>query len=130
MSRDIPDGADFPLKVIYEYEVDENCPRVPAHGVWGGVSPHGEIEMNIYSESDKLPQFSERLVHPDGTVSDESSSMDEQQSKTIVRRVHVKIYLNYHTARAVMDWLEEKVQALEMEGMDPFPEGGQNGPAQ
>lgn len=130
MARDIPEGTDFPLKVIYEYEIDEGCPRVPAHGVWGGLSPHGEIEMNIYSEGDKLPEYSERLIHPDGSVSDESSSTDEQQSKTIVRRVHAKVYMNYHTARAVIEWLEEKVQALEMDELGAFPGANEGGPAQ
>ncbi len=130
MSRRKPEGTAFPIKVIYEYELDDACPRVPVHGVWGGVSPHGEIEMNIYSEGDKLPQFAERMIHPDGTVSDETSPLDEQQSKTIVRRVHAKLFMNYHTARAILEWLEEKVQALELEEMGPFPSGPDNSPAQ
>ncbi len=120
----------FPMKVIYEYEVRGDCPIHTAHGVWGGVNPHGEIEMNIYSESDKLPQFSERIINPDGSVGPETSSLDSQQTKTIVRRVHAKILMNYHTAKAVIEWLEDKVQALELDGMGPFPPTEGNGPAQ
>ena len=130
MSRNKPERPDYPMKVVYEYEIDPECPRVPAHGVWGGVSPHGEIEMNIYSEGDKLPQYSERLVHPDGSVGDESSPLDNQHSKTIVRRIHAKVFMNYQTARAVLDWLEEKVRALEVDEMGGYPHGNEEGPAQ
>ena len=38
-----------------------------------------------------------------------------------------KVVLNYHTARAVLEWLEEKVETLEMEeegGMMYEGEGG------
>lgn len=130
MSRDNPERPDFPLKIVYEYELDDACPRVPAHGVWGGVSPQGEIEMNIYSESDKLPPFSERFIHADGSVGEEVSSLEEQKTKVIVRHVHAKVFMNYQTARAIIDWLEEKVQALELEEMSPFSTGPEGGPAQ
>ncbi len=123
-------GGDFPMKIIYEYELERDCPIHTMHGVWGGVNPHGEIEMNVYSESDKLPLFSERVIASDGSVGPETSSLDSQQSKTIVRRVHAKLLLNYHTAKAVIEWLEDKVQALDLDGMGTFPPSEGGGPAQ
>ncbi len=50
----------------------------------------------------------------------------QEDLKIITRRIHTKLILNYHTARAVIEWLEDKVETLETEGMDPmmFDDGG------
>jgi hypothetical protein len=39
----------------------------------------------------------------------------ESDSKTVVRHIHSKVLINYDTARAIYDWLDEKLSALEME---------------
>ena len=50
--------SDHPGKIRYKYQMDENARLQTAHGVWGGINPQGEIEMNFYHESDALPAFS------------------------------------------------------------------------
>ncbi len=61
-----------------------------------------------------MPPFSERLVAPDGSFGHEVAPYDENL-KVITRHIRSKVVLNYHTARAVLEWLEEKVETLEME---------------
>ncbi|MEG2172705.1 MAG: hypothetical protein RRY29_05535 [Desulfovibrionaceae bacterium] len=110
----------FPHKIRYEYAVDPQSRLQLTHGVWGGINPQGEIEMNFYLESDKLPAFSERLVAPDGTLGHEILPADDDL-RVITRHVHSKIVFNYHTARAMMEWLEEKIDLLETEeGSNPL----------
>ena len=58
-------------QIRYKYQMDENARLQTAHGVWGGINPQGEIEMNFYHESDALPAFSEQLVAPDGSIGHE-----------------------------------------------------------
>ena len=58
--------AKGPLRIRYEYELDPNKRLEFAHGVWGGINPQGEVELNFYTESDKLPPYSERIVAADG----------------------------------------------------------------
>ncbi len=36
--------------------------------------------------------------------------------RDITRHIHSRVLLNYHTARAVLEWLEDRVAALEEEG--------------
>ena len=108
-------GPKFPMKVRFEYEVPKECPIYLIHGVWGGITPHGEIEMNLYTESDKLPPYSEREIGPDGSIGPEVPA-GEGEDKVIVRRVHGKALLSYQTARAIIEWLEGKIEALELEG--------------
>ena len=70
--------------------------------------------MNFYTESDKFPPYSERLLTPDGSFGHEIAPQDDTQ-KTVVRTINTRLVLNYHTARAVIDWLQEKVDLLEHE---------------
>lgn len=118
-------NTKYPNKIRYEYEQESNLRLNYAHGVWGGINPQGEVEMNFYIESDKLPGFSERIVAPDGSFGHEVAPYDEEL-KVITRHIHSKVVLNYHTARAVLEWLEDKVEALEMEegGHLMFEENG------
>lgn len=101
-----------PLRIRYEYEQDKNATLHYAHGVWGGINSQGEIELNFYTENDKLPQFSERIVAADGSLGHEISPFDESL-KIVNRHVHTRLLLNYDTARAVFDWLDDKLTALE-----------------
>ena len=104
-----------PAKIRYRYKMDEDARLQTAHGVWGGINPQGEIEMNFYHESDALPAFSEQLVAPDGSIGHEMTP-GEPDVREVNRCIHSRILLNYHTARAVLDWLEDRVAALEEEG--------------
>ncbi len=104
----------FPSRIRYEYEQDPHLRLNFAHGVWGGINPQGEIEVNFYTESDKIPTFSERIIAPDGSLGHEMVPFDDEV-RTITRHVHSRIVLNYHTARAVLEWLEDKIDTLDMD---------------
>ena len=95
---------ELPKKIRYKYVMDDSVRMSTAHGVWGGINPQGEIELNFYEESD---------------------SMDEEnlEVREVVRRINTRVLLNYNTARAVLEWLEDRVAALEMDesGMAVYP---------
>ena len=106
------DNYAGPLRVRYEYKQDESAQLKYAHGVWGGINSQGEIEMNFYVESDALPAWSERAIEPDGGLGPEITPQDDRQ-KNIIRHIHTKLVLNYHTARAIQEWLESHLEILE-----------------
>ncbi len=113
------DTKDCPKCIRYEYEEDPGAKLKVAHGVWGGVSTQGEIELNFYAESDKLPHVAERLLTPEGIIGPESIPQNEDP-RIIIRHVHSKILLNYNTARALATWLEEKIESIEMNETGSF----------
>ncbi|MDR1241265.1 MAG: hypothetical protein LBM00_00540 [Deltaproteobacteria bacterium] len=100
------------MRTRYEYEQDQHTKVRYAHGVWGGVNPQGEIELNFYTESDKIPAFSESSVLPDGSPGPEMAPFDEGV-KMITRHIHSRVILNVNTARAVLEWLNLQVNNLE-----------------
>ena len=107
--------TEHPTKIRYTYQSDPSVRLQTAHGVWGGINPQGEIEMNFYHESDCLPAFSEQIIAPDGSIGHETVSGDENLHE-VSRCIHSRILLNYHTARAVLEWLEDRLTTLEEEG--------------
>jgi len=109
----------FPIRIRYEYKVETGVAPRNAHGVWGGINAQGEVEINFYTESDKLPRYSERIVAPDGSFGHEMAPFDENL-RVISRHVHAKILVNYQTAKDILEWLEEKVEMLETEGDNAF----------
>lgn len=108
-------SSAHPAKIRYTYQMTPEARLNTAHGVWGGINPQGEIEMNFYHESDALPLYSERLVAPDGSIGHEITPEDDER-REVTRHIHSRVLLNYHTARAVLEWLEDRVAALEEEG--------------
>ena len=107
-----------PLCIRYEYEQDKDCRVKYAHGVWGGINPFGEVEINFYLESDKLPDYTECHVEPDGLPGSELMP-GNRETRVVVRNIHSRVVMNYQTAKAMLEWLEEKVEALESEVESP-----------
>ena len=69
------------------------------------------------------PQWSECLVAPDGSLGPEMMDEENLEVREVVRRINTRVLLNYNTARAVLEWLEDRVAALEMDesGMAVYP---------
>lgn len=117
----------LPAKIRYEYQEDKNISMQYAHGVWGGINPQGEIEINFYTEQDKIPESSERYLKPDGTFGPELT-LAEDDSRTVIRKIHSKVLISHHTAKALLNWLAQKINTLEAEEMQGYePENGKNG---
>lgn len=104
----------LPGRIRFRYEKSPDARLNPTHGVWGGINSQGEIEACFYAESDVLPAFTEQLMAPDGSLSQEMIPDDD--IRHITRHIHTRIVMNYRTARAVLEWLEERVNELENEG--------------
>lgn len=105
----------YPDRIRYIYVTEPNVRLRTAHGVWGGVTPHGEIELSFYDESECIPDCTEQEFGPDGAPGPELMPMGDG-GRRINRHVHSRILLNGNTARAVLEWLEARVEELEAEG--------------
>ncbi len=111
--------TQLPCKIRYEYQEDPNLSMQYAHGVWGGINTQGEIEINFYAEQDKIPQMSERYLKPDGSFGAEMT-LTEEDTRVVTRKIQAKILVNHRTAKALLNWLAEKIENLEAEEMRSF----------
>jgi hypothetical protein len=117
--------ATLPTKIRYRYQIDETARLHVAHGVWGGINSQGEIEINFYHESDTLPSCSEQQVAADGSIGPEVVPGNEEV-RDITRYIHSRVVINYHTAYAMIDWLQERLAALEEDSPSPLCEADTN----
>lgn len=106
------DNLNFPDTIRYIFSTEPDVRLRVAHGIWGGINPHGEIELNFYDESDAPPASTEQTIEADGTPSQERMAK-QAGVREVNRQIHTRILLNYNTARAVLTWLEDRVAELE-----------------
>ncbi len=102
----------YPQRIRFEYKEEDHLKLNYAHGVWGGISPRGEIELNFYAESDKIPPYTECVIGQDGGLGPELSS-EEEHVRTIVRVISNKVILNRQTSYALKEWLEDVLADFE-----------------
>lgn len=107
----------IPNKIRFEYHNEKNVTLEYAHGVWGGINTNGEIEINFYTEEDKIPECAERYIQPNGTFSPEVTHYSDENSRTIIRNINNRILLNHQAAIALYNWLGDKLESLEAEEM-------------
>lgn len=103
---------EMPSRIRFHYDIDKKARLETVHGVWGGINPHGEIEMSFYNESDAIPSTTEQIVAPDGSLGHEVVEEDSDV-RHINRHIHTRILLNYNTAHAVVEWLEDRIEELD-----------------
>ena len=105
---------DHVTKYILKFRRDPDLPLPLVHGVFGGVNPMGEIELNFFSESEDLPDRVERLVsNADGAVLNEEIISGDPEARHVTRTIVSRIVVTYATAQAIRTWLDEQIKVME-----------------
>ncbi len=82
---------------------------IHADGAWGGLTPSLHIQMALYSERTAIPH------HMTQEVGDESKliTVKTEAKDEIIREVEVDVIMTVPVARALRDWLDEKIGQAE-----------------
>ena len=105
---------DHVTKYILKFRRDPALPLPLVHGVFGGVNPMGEIELNFFAESEDLPDRVERLVsNADGAVLNEEIISGDPEARHVTRTIVSRIVVTYATAQAIRTWLDEQIKVME-----------------
>ena len=87
--------------------------EIPAHGAFGGVVPTGDkIAISFYSERSPLPTVVVHALSEKNELGDEDVTKRESK-EGIVRTIHNVIYLDNAAAKAVHDWLGQRITEME-----------------
>ena len=98
------------FKYIFKYDYNP----VYVNGAHGGVSPRGEIVANFYLERQPLPNEITHAINPDGSIAADVVAVDpEHLESTIIRYVSNGVVLNLQNAKALHNWLGDKIVELE-----------------
>jgi len=83
-----------------------------ADGVYGGLSPAGQIRMTLFNERYAIPTHMEHALSPHGHVGEEDLSARVCRSN-IVRELEADVVMNLETAKLLHSWLNDKISQLE-----------------
>lgn len=108
------------IKIDYIFSEGYNPTYV--NGAFGGLNPHGEIIINFFFERNALPKSQTYAIKEDGTLGD---LIQKEDTRTIVRFVSNGITLNYDSAKAIHEWLGDRIKDLENK-LNLKPEGESN----
>lgn len=101
-----------PSQVRFHYLKSNYYRTIHANGAFGGITPRGEIAMQLYSERFPLPDTTTHVVNPDRSLGGEI--VRERQTRDgILRELEVGAVFDLDTAREIADWLLQQITRLE-----------------
>ncbi len=87
--------------------VNSNYWRViHADGVYGGVTPRGDILMSVWSQRTALPTSVTHEILADGL----GKEIARESSGAVIRELEAGIVLDVELAKVVVKWLQEKIK--------------------
>ena len=99
-----------PSSVELHYIKSSNFRVVHCDGVWGGLTPRGNIAMNCFSERSAIPTKVEHKLTPDGSLGEE---ILRESKGGVVREIEIEVLLDMNMAKSVLAWLTDRVAEAE-----------------
>ena len=101
-----PDPEEQPDTLSIDF-IKSNLFRVIyADGIWGGIGPHGFIQMALYSDRTPIPKRVD-FKFQQGILGDEIS---REGRPGIVREIEAEVLISRQTAISLRDWLTQKIE--------------------
>lgn len=99
-SRPRPEEADIRFETAKDYKL------IYANGVYGGVTPRGDLAMDVITEFSSRPSKQTFKVEDDGTLGD---LVAQEGSEEIVRQRLATLFLQPNNARSIAEWMLSKL---------------------
>ena len=99
--KKIVDSISFEYKLSADYKVHA------VNGIFGGITPKGDLMINLFYEGHPIPEHSTYNINQDGTIGDEKERI---VSNALVRNIPFGVSMTIDTAKSLKKWLEEKIE--------------------
>jgi len=101
-----------PQKVKFHYVKSNAFRTIHADGIIGSVTPRLTITASFFSERLPIPDQTVQAITPEGKLGGEVA--DERITREgILREIEVNVVMDVTTAKAMIEWLEDKVKTVE-----------------
>jgi hypothetical protein len=95
-------------QIDFVFEYDPAYRVIATNGVWGGLTPRGDLKLDFFVESQATPD-SVRHEVVDGNLGKEISRSPE---RAIARRLQVGVLLSIDDAENLRDFLKLKIEEI------------------
>jgi hypothetical protein len=107
-------------RIEFRYRVSPTYTIHAISGAHGGVTPRGEVFMNLFHESRAMPEKTTHKMNPDGTLGE---IIEQEQPGGFTRNVLFGVSMAPETARQIAKWLNQKVDEYERMAASGKPSG-------
>ncbi len=107
------DADQAPDRIKIDWEYDKNYRVVAANGMWGGLTTRGDLHIDFFVESNRLPTSDEMSLVKQGESGAYKEQRTEPQQGAIVRRIQVGVLIPKQHVASFMRWFKDKHQQLE-----------------
>ena len=111
MADETEPGLEQSEKITLHFLKSNFFRTIHVDGAFGGVTPHGGINMQLFSERFPIPTSTTHEMS--GHVFGPEIASERVSKDGIVRELEVGIMMDLATARAMRDWLDRKIEKLE-----------------
>ena len=97
-------------EVPIDYEYDSDYRIVAANGMYGGITPRGDLRVDFFVEHQPAPEPGEFAyeTRPDGTAKEVRKS----KKKKLVRRVQIGVLLPAQHIEGFAQWFQKKADQI------------------
>ena len=95
-----------PKKITIHFRRDEDYRLIPVNGVWGGVTPRGDIKAEFLHESQALPEAITHEVTAEGTLTKAKHTLASSYQRTVL----VGMVLTAEQAESIGRWLQQRAR--------------------
>ena len=100
----------IPSEVEFFFELDKDYRIIASNGVWGGLTPRGQLQLDFFVEKLAIPDSIKNAISEDGRIGKELS---RSPMKRVVRRLQVGILLSIGEARDLIEFMNRKIAEYE-----------------
>ncbi len=98
--------------IVFEYIKSAYFRVIHSDGLFGGVTPEGNIHFALFSDRPAIPRMQVHKQGPNGSVGDLLPERTVVRPG-IIREMDVDVVVNEATARAMVDWLIGQLDQLD-----------------
>lgn len=96
--------------IVINYVCPAENKDLYVNGLWGGVTPRGEIYAHFYSERHPIPQKVTHMIEDDGKV---SFPGEIEKKADATRIVQASLVMDVFSAKAIRDWFNNHIEIIE-----------------
>ena len=100
-------------QITFKYKYDPNYNPVFSNGVYGGMTPRGEIVMNFFTERPALPKEETYQIIGNMLSPIPNSPKPENLHQSAVRFIECGVIIDEVTAKSIIDWLQHKIDTIQ-----------------
>lgn len=113
-------------KIKYKYKFPSDYNPKYTNGVYGGITPKGEIWINFFLERAGIPITQTHELETEQVKGKEIKKVGKEIREEIeprnfdtqlIRFLQAGVIMNYSTAKAVHEWLGKNIKTLEQRGI-------------